>query len=527
MTLAQLPRDASRRFDFAIIGAGAVGLVMAVTLARAGRQVLLLESGSIDDNHGAELNDSDVSGRKHDGVLHGRARMVGGTTSLWGGQLTRFVPYDFDARPHVVDAPWPVGYAEIEPYYARVAELLGLDVRFLEDAAVLQATSAAPQSEASRCEMFFTRWLKEPHLGRYFARELRDSPGLWLAPECHLVALSGDSQGRRLSGVQAVGADGSRHEFSARHVILACGTLEISRQLLLAGAARPEWSWTANDNIGRYFQDHLDLILGAVQLRSKRQFADKFENLVLEGRKYQPKIRLRTEVLRRLQCLNTACTIRFDSSIGEDLNLLKQFAKSVIRGTRIDQPWKTIKRMVALGPIWFPLMWRYVRHRRVMAIADRGISVIAHCEQRPLRDSRIRLSRERRDRFGLPLLDLDWRVDEPMQLQSLQAFAVELQTYLQDECDASLSVSPAIAQGRADALDAATDSYHQCGGARMARSAESGVVDADCRVFGTDNLYVAGAAVFPSASFANPTFTAMAFACRLADTLLAAETLRG
>ena len=57
----------------------------------------------------------------------------------------------------------------------------------------------------------------------------------------------------------------------------------------------------------------------------------------------------------------------------------------------------------------------------------------------------------------------------------------------------------------------------------MADSAAQGVVDQDCRVFGTSNLYVAGAAVFPTSSFANPTFTAMALARRLGRRLLRAE----
>jgi choline dehydrogenase-like flavoprotein len=51
----------------------------------------------------------------------------------------------------------------------------------------------------------------------------------------------------------------------------------------------------------------------------------------------------------------------------------------------------------------------------------------------------------------------------------------------------------------------------------MGISAADGVVDPDCRVHGTANLHIASAAVFPSSSFANPTFTAMALALRLAD----------
>jgi choline dehydrogenase-like flavoprotein len=55
----------------------------------------------------------------------------------------------------------------------------------------------------------------------------------------------------------------------------------------------------------------------------------------------------------------------------------------------------------------------------------------------------------------------------------------------------------------------------------MAAEASQGVVDRDCRVFGTENVYVAGAAVFPYPGSANPTLTVVALALRLADQLAA------
>jgi choline dehydrogenase-like flavoprotein len=47
------------------------------------------------------------------------------------------------------------------------------------------------------------------------------------------------------------------------------------------------------------------------------------------------------------------------------------------------------------------------------------------------------------------------------------------------------------------------------------------VVDADCKVHGVANLHVAGAAVLPTSSHANPTLTLVALAIRLADRLKA------
>ena len=60
---------------------------------------------------------------------------------------------------------------------------------------------------------------------------------------------------------------------------------------------------------------------------------------------------------------------------------------------------------------------------------------------------------------------------------------------------------------------------HHIGTTRMSDDPRSGVVDANCRVHATDNLYVAGASVFPTSGHANPTLTILALSLRLADHL--------
>jgi choline dehydrogenase-like flavoprotein len=57
------------------------------------------------------------------------------------------------------------------------------------------------------------------------------------------------------------------------------------------------------------------------------------------------------------------------------------------------------------------------------------------------------------------------------------------------------------------------------GTTRMSRDRSTGVTDPDCRVYGVDNLYLAGSSVFPTAGHANPTPTIIALSLRLADHL--------
>lgn len=73
-------------------------------------------------------------------------------------------------------------------------------------------------------------------------------------------------------------------------------------------------------------------------------------------------------------------------------------------------------------------------------------------------------------------------------------------------------------------VDTIAAHHHMCT-TRMGHSPRDGVVDLNQRVFGTNNLYMAGSSVFSTAGHANPTFTIVQMSLRLADHIN--EVLKG
>jgi choline dehydrogenase-like flavoprotein len=61
-----------------------------------------------------------------------------------------------------------------------------------------------------------------------------------------------------------------------------------------------------------------------------------------------------------------------------------------------------------------------------------------------------------------------------------------------------------------------SDGFHQIGTTRMAADPRRGVVDANCRVHGAPNLFIASSSVFPTSGQANPTLLLAALSARLA-----------
>jgi choline dehydrogenase-like flavoprotein len=112
--------------DICIVGGGPAGISIARELIDADCSVMLLESG------GMSLN-SDVqklyrgTNTRDDFALHAtRLRLLGGTTSVWGGWCAPLDPIDFETRDWVPNSGWPISYEDLLPFYVRAQELCEL-----------------------------------------------------------------------------------------------------------------------------------------------------------------------------------------------------------------------------------------------------------------------------------------------------------------------------------------------------------------------------------------------------------------
>ena len=142
-------------------------------------------------------------------------------------------------------------------------------------------------------------------------------------------------------------------------------------------------------------------------------------------------------------------------------------------------------------------------------------SLEMHGEQSPLASSRVTLS-EQVDVLGMPKLRVDWRYS-PSDIDSLRGtldlISQEIELagvgrfeYQQETLEEDLTRFGAYGG-------------HHIGTTRMGHDERTSVVNPDCQVHSVNNLYIAGSAVFPTSSQANPTLTLIALALRLGDTL--------
>lgn len=506
-------RPDSRRI--VVVGSGAVGLYTATELARRGSSVVVIEAG------GLALGGFDPAsyrcvGRSHEGVAVGRSRTLGGTTNLWGGQLAEFDAIDLGSRPAHPEG-WPIAFSELARFYRTTYESLGVPEAVQQDEDVWRSVHTSPPQLGNGLEVFLTRWLPVPSFALWARDELEHLPNLQVLTDHTAAGFHG--AGNSVEAVTVVDRAGVEHAIQGSTFILAAGTIETVRLLMHAIESSP-WTvpWSGNRWIGARFQDHLGGRIAAVHPTDPGRFFKSFSNLLVARRKFQPKLQLDRDARSSGRELNVHGMFAFESSISENLVYLKQFVKAAVYGRRVGGFRSLAANVRASGRYLIPLMWTYAKDHRIFEPSTSRISFFVQMEQIPQDESRIRVDPSWRDGAGLPQVVLDWRVDGA-ELEALRDFALRTDRALREANLARLEIDDDLLRGDPAVLARLRDTNHQSGGAIMASSSSTGVVDTDLRVFGTDNLYVAGAATFPAIGAGNTTFTALALASRLVEHL--------
>ena len=434
-----------------------------------------------------------------------------------GGGLVEFQPADFAGREWLPGSQWPVQYEEIAPFYRLSYENLGLRRETHDDAAVWRSVSSKCPRLGDQFEVFLTRFLKVPNLAIMYSQQYENSEAFSVLITHTVVGFQGS--GGRITSVRVSDSFGKKHSVQGDTFILAAGTVENAR-LLLHAAADTSWKcpWRHNPNIGRYFHDHVGGTIATVQPRDKRKFVEAFSPILRHGQKYQPKFRLRSGILLRDRILNIQGIFGVEHSASENLADLKRFVKTALYSGRVNSLGHLFRNAVACSHYLAPLARRYFLDHRIFVPVESKISLVIQAEQRPVAESRLTLDLNSVDVYGLPRVVLDWKLSGDEQ-QSFLEFARRADVALRGEGLASLKIDEDLQAMNPRFLATLRDTNHQAGGTVMGWSERDGVVDRNLRVFGTTNLYVAGASTFRTVSSANVTFTAIAFTTRLVSHL--------
>jgi choline dehydrogenase-like flavoprotein len=306
--------------------------------------------------------------------------------------------------------------------------------------------------------------------------------------------------------------------------VLACGGIENARLLLASNSTQAAGLGNGHDLVGRYFTDHPRLSLGNVRFKRPWQrnklYDVKFHYLNRAVRAHDTYVSaqfvLAPEVQRRERLLSSqlwfASRFPGESSPAAEA-IVRMKHRLLAKSDPVYGFWSDLATM-AISPLNTAGFIAARLFQPEVLVKDVQIDVV--CEPSPNRDSRVTLS-DKRDALGMPRVRVDWRLGDLVKHTFDRTVAVVAKE-VADAGIADVALDPPLV-GR-DWPESVEGTWHHMGTTRMHTDPSKGVVDADCKVHGLGNLFVAGSSVFPTVGNDTPTITIVALAHRLSDHLL-------
>lgn len=440
-----------------------------------------------------------------------RGYHVGGRSLMWGRQCYRWSDLDFEANAkdgHGVD--WPIRYADIAPWYTYVEKFVGISGS-KENLPQLPDGEFLPPMEMNCLEQHMSDVLKSQYaerrmiigrvanltrgwngrgpcqfrnmcdrgcpFGGYFSSNAATLPvamatgKLTLRPHSIAVEVLYDKEKKRATGVRIIDEQTMKTEdYYARVIFLNASTLGSTHILLNSKSdAFPNGMGNASDQLGRNLMDH-HYRVGATATH------DGFKDQYFYGR------RANGIYIPRFRNINKA-TKRDDYVRGFG------YQGGASRGTDWNAPSVGAELKEALTE---PGNW--------------GMWIGGWCEHLPYADNRITLSKDKKDKWGLPLLDIDcsYRENEHVMRKDVMSAGAEMlekagmkniQTFDDPTSNPGLCI-------------------HEMGTGRMGKDPKTSVLNKWNQLHEVKNVYNTDGACMASSACQNPSITYMALTAR-------------
>jgi choline dehydrogenase-like flavoprotein len=519
-----IPADTVIEADVCIIGAGAAGLTVAYNLANTKSRICVIESGGYNYERRAQDLSRGISvGAPYEALDLCRVRQLGGTTSRtgWGGWCKPLEVEDFEERPWVSLGGWPLSRRDLDPYYTTAADLLGIKNDIFAKADDIISCNSPIASESCFVS-------PRADLRNTLMPTLDAAPNLRVVIHATALRLCANCQGNHVDTIEVASTQAGPFQVKAGVYVLAGGGIENARLLLLSNGHNPAGLGNQHDQVGRHFMEHprvtwgvikphpngfpLTLFDPALPYRSSSTHPTAAPRLGNEG--YG--LVIRPEIRKRLHLLGSRTWIK--PSVGFKKTNGADALQYVTFWLRKGRPHRDLLKHA--GPVLLhptsaiaATLARLVGHR----LSPRQYRFDTILEQDPHPHSRITLDHTL-DELGSRRAKLDWRISSLVRhtLEQVQTIIVTEMRELGHLCSSGLQDDGAI---EARIEPAFSGVRHHMGTTRMSDDPTKGVVDANCRVHGVHNLFVAGSSVFPTGGNDMPTFTIIALALRLGENL--------
>jgi len=491
--------------DICIIGSGAAGLSIAIEWINTPHKVILLEGGGFEyDDKVQELYNGKLTGQPYYPMKASRLHYFGGSSAHWGGMCSTFDNIDFEKRDWVDHSGWPITKKDLEPLYPRVHPILDLgpcewDVKFWQKE--MPGFVPLPVDDNVIWSKMW-QYSAPTRFGKKYKDAIVNAGNVHLYTYANVVDINTVDNVSSVKQVTVKNYAGKEHTVKARYFILACCSIQNSRLLLASNKQAATGLGNDNDLVGRYFMEHPEIKSGELWLNH----SDALE-LYKTNPRARAELAISEKKQRELKVLNGTVSLL-------PLEISNKLVPNVVSWSQND-PRKSLDTFIKYGSNAYR---KNLMDRFMSSSTHQAFGLYTRIEQAPNPASRVTLMEEK-DELGVPRATLNWALSaiDKKTVKTINTLIgqqvgvagigrVKLLDFLLDDTNHAM---PNTTSG----------GWHHIGTTRMSDDPKTGVVDTNCKVFGTDNLFIAGSSCFPTAGAVNPTFTLVALSLRLSDYL--------
>ena len=499
--------------DLCIVGAGAAGISIALQWLNSPRRVILLEGGGFDlEPAMQDLYRGDIVGQPYYPLQSARLHYFGGTTGHWAGFCSPYDPIDFEKRDWVPHSGWPIKRQDLDPFYARANKILDLGPYEYDASDWVKRDKDLEPFPFEAARVWTKMWQFSPptRFGTRYRDAIVNARGVHLYTHANVCEIEANEGVSAIDGLRVRTLDGKEHRVRARQYVLACCSIQNARLLLASNRRATAGLGNGNDLVGRYFMEHLEIPSAELVLAKPQSTKTKMYMLDYGTTKARGELSLSAQAQKEHQILNGTSSLEV-GALGEPVKSTFQFL-----------PPDMIRQMMAWeksgkkGPP--PLIASLPPSAMAPPpTSPRVFHLMTRQEQAPNPNSRVTLSTEK-DAMGMPRVRFDWQLTE-LDKRSIRTYYKLLGQEMGRTGVGRIQMRDWLLSDDRTWPSFISGGWHHMGTTRMNDDPKQGVVDANCRVHGIGNLYVAGAATYPTAGSANPTLTVVALSLRLSDHL--------
>lgn len=500
-----------------VIGAGTAGIFIAQNLSKFGVQVLLLESGDRTIRRPSQTEEKCLQvGIPYKGAELGRGFGLGGTSTLWGGQMISISPSDMEERPTLSLDAWPISYSDLFPYFRQVKQRLGLNTHN-DDIAFNQKYFSDLSHFGNDFQLRVGEWIpfKKRNFSQAFANELNNDSNIevWLNSVVTQLEVHDNLGKKNISCIHAKSSNGKILKIEAQYVVICAGALESTRLILNLDQSSNGLISAMGSPVGRYFSDHLSMAGGKIKCLDWYKFNSQIAPVFSGGLMTSPRLELSSSSQRKYSLPSAFIHFPFVTQGNTGFDLIRNFLRKQ-QGEQIKSNFSTIPISQIIQDTFSIALWRGI-YQRLWIPRQSELFLQVDIEQLPNWNSRISLS-DQIDSFGRKKLIINWQITS----DDIRVFKT-VANMAKDSWDSSSFKNFANLEltlnHDLDNLESIYDVYHPTGSLRMGTSPQNSVVDSNLKLWSLENCFISSTAVFPTAGSANPGLTHLALTARLAQ----------